>query len=219
MEGNVSGSYKTILNYEYLTDPKTHLVELNGMSYKSLKPLVDITTMTRHTHTCTYTHTHIHTYKHTSTQIFVPSPPPPPQKKKKNKKKKGVVKIWRESLSSRSSSKDTLFLVHWCCLICVSGMWSVRVEHIYKNTFTIWQLHNYHIFCLHFNEREMWHPVVCYARTVLLDTLLLGKCFVSSGLRYRNSRFTIRSIQFTKVGVDRLRIGLDDYLFLSIRSS
>ena len=85
MEGNVFGSYKTILNYEYLTDPKTHLVELNGMSYKSLKPLVDISTMTRHTHTHahTHTHTHIHTYKHTSTPIFVPSPPPPQKKKKK----------------------------------------------------------------------------------------------------------------------------------------
>ena len=83
MEGNVSGSYKTILNYEYLTDPKTHLVELNSM-----KPLVDITTMTRHTHTCTYTHTHIHTYKHTSTPIFVPSPPPPPKKKRRKKEEK-----------------------------------------------------------------------------------------------------------------------------------
>ena len=95
MEGNVSGSYKTILNYEYLTDPKTHLVELNGMSYKSLKPLVDITTMTRHTHTCTYTHTHTH--PHIQTHIytnFCSKPTPPPKKKEeKKKKKKGVVKI------------------------------------------------------------------------------------------------------------------------------
>ena len=93
MEGNVSGSYKTILNYEYLTDPKTHLVELNGMSYKSLKPLVDITTMTRHTHTCTYTHTHPHIQTHIYTNFCSKPKPTPPKKRKKKEEKKGVVKI------------------------------------------------------------------------------------------------------------------------------
>ena len=114
MEGNVSGSYKTILNCEYLTDPKTHLVELNGMSYKSLKPLVDITTMTRHTHTCTHTHTHthIHTYKHTSTPIFVPSPPPPP---KKTRKKGGCEDLKRISQQQEQQSTDVVSFVYLAC--------------------------------------------------------------------------------------------------------
>ena len=85
MAENVSGSYKTILNYEYLTDPKTHLVQLNGMSYKSLKPLVDITTMTRHTHMHIHTHTSTHTNTHLHQFLFQAHPPP----QKKRKKKKG----------------------------------------------------------------------------------------------------------------------------------